>query len=241
MTKKALIDKVINIAESFLGCNEYDGSHKIIIDTYNMGKLPRGYKLKYSDSWCACYISVVFYLAGLQELVGKECGCEEFIKIFKEKGIWTEDGTVAPKRGDIILYNWDNKMQPNNGHSDHIGLVTEVNDATRVIKVIEGNINNKVGYRNVSYGAGFIRGYARPKYEKYIEPKPDYENLGWNKDEKGWWYAFGHNKGDYHKNNAVRIENELFFFDVDGYCVKNPSIETDDRGVMKYIHGDRVI
>lgn len=76
--------------------------------------------------------------------------------------------------------------------------------------------------------------------------KYDYENLGWNEDKVGWWYAYGHNKGEYHVNNAVRIfcprtgEMELYFFDTEGYCVKNPVIETEESGELRYIRGDRV-
>ena len=76
--------------------------------------------------------------------------------------------------------------------------------------------------------------------------KYDYELLGWNKDDNGWWYATGHNKGQFHQNNAVRIYNEktgvneLFFFDTEGYCVVPTKIECDERGAMKYIYGDRI-
>ena len=241
MTKSEIIDNVINIAEDFLGSNEHDGSHRVIIDIYNSKlPLPRNYKVRYHDAWCATFVSVVYQLAGLQELIGKECGCEEFIKLFKAKGIWNENGSSIPKRGDIILYNWDDNTQPNNGYSDHIGIVVDANNATTIMKVIEGNMNDKVGYRNIPYGAGYIRGYARPRYEEMAEHH-DYENIGWNKDNNGWWYAYGHKMGEFHKNNAVRINGELFFFDTEGYCVKHPDVETDDRGAMKYIHGDRVI
>ena len=235
MTKKELIDNVINVADDFIGCNEHDGSHRVIIDIYNRLPLPRGYKVKYSDKWCATFISTVFYLAGMQDLVGKECGCEEFIKIFKQKEIWIENKKIIPERGDIILYDWDN-----NGHADHIGIVVSANNATATMEVIEGNNDDRVGYRSVPYGAGFIRGFARPKYESLVK-EAAYENIGWNKDNEGWWYAYGSKLGEFHKNNAVRINGELFFFDTEGYCVKHPDIETDDRGAMKYIRGDRLL
>ena len=70
--------------------------------------------------------------------------------------------------------------------------------------------------------------------------KYDYENLGWNKDKKGWWYAYGHNKGEYHINNAVRIDGKLYFFDTDGYCVYPTKIECDSKGAMLYIYGEKV-
>lgn len=60
------------------------------------------------------------------------------------------------------MYNWDTSVQPNNGYSDHIGIVESVNGYT--ITVIEGNMNERVGRRNIRIGHGNIRGYARPRY-----------------------------------------------------------------------------
>lgn len=84
------------------------------------------------------------------------------MKIFKQKGIWIEDGTITPKPGDIILYNWDDNTQPNDGYSDHIGYVESVSGNT--ITTIEGNKGEAVARRTLNIGNGNIRGYARPKY-----------------------------------------------------------------------------
>ena len=190
-------------------------------------------------------MTVVAHLAGVGKLVGQECGCEEFIKIFKKLGIWVEDGTITPEIADIVVYNWNDSTQPNDGYADHIGIVTGVNRATGIIKATEGNYQDQVKVRNISIGYGCIRGYARPNYGEMAtaetaEGKPDYENLGWNWDGTGWWYAYGHKKGEYHVNNAWRIEGELYFFDREGYCVLNPHVVTDGKGVMQYIEGTRV-
>ncbi|WP_199607201.1 MULTISPECIES: CHAP domain-containing protein [unclassified Blautia] len=48
------------------------------------------------------------------------------MKIFREVGIWIEDGTITPEPGYVIVYNWDKATQPNDGYSDHIGFVEEV-------------------------------------------------------------------------------------------------------------------
>ena len=77
-------------------------------------------------------------------------------------GIWIENGTIVPKPGDIILYNWDQSYQPNNGYSDHIGFVESVSNGQ--ITCIEGNKGEAVARRVLSVGNGNIRGYARPKY-----------------------------------------------------------------------------
>ena len=154
---------VIKIAKSFLGCKESDGSHKKIIDIYNSHKpLARSYPVKYTDSWCDAFVSAVAIQAGAVGLIGTECGVEEHVKIFKDKGIWIEDGTTTPKKGDIIVFNWDDGTQPNDGYSDHIGFVEKVSGG--VITTIEGNYSNAVKRREIAVGHGNIRGYARPKY-----------------------------------------------------------------------------
>lgn len=167
---------VVNTAVGWLGCNEADGSFRKIIDLYNsMKPLPRGYEVKYTDEWCDTFVSAVAIKAGAVDLIGRECGCEQHIKIFKQKGIWQEDGTVRPQIGWIVLYNWDDTTQPNDGWSDHIGYVAEVHST--FIRVIEGNRNGKVAYRDIVFAYGCIRGYACPKYansssNKPVQPKP---------------------------------------------------------------------
>ena len=163
-TGKRTADALVAVMESWIGFSEANGKHKQIIDIYNSHKpLARGYAVKYTDAWCDTCVSAAGIKAGMVDLIGTECGCEEHVKIFKSKGIWIEDGSITPKRGDIILYNWDDSTQPNNGYSDHIGVVTGVSGNT--ITVIEGNMSNAVGYRKISVGWGYIRGYARPKYD----------------------------------------------------------------------------
>ena len=167
-------DALVAVMESWLGYSEANGKHKIIIDIYNSHKpLARGYAVQYSDAWCDTCVSAAAIKAGMADLIGTECGCEAHVKIFQSKGIWIEDGSITPKRGDIILYNWDDSTQPNDGGSDHIGVVTAVSNGT--ITVIEGNKSDAVGYRKIPVGWGYIRGYARPKYDgaaPAVDPTP---------------------------------------------------------------------
>lgn len=159
----ATVKEILDIARSYIGCKESDGSHKKIIDLYNSHKpLARGYAVQYKDAWCDTFVSAVAIKAGAVGLIGTECGCEEHVNIFKDKGIWIEDGRITPQPGDIIMYNWDDNTQPNDGYSDHIGFVEKVSG--EIITVIEGNYKNAVGRRTISVGHGNIRGYARPKY-----------------------------------------------------------------------------
>lgn len=156
-------NNILDIMRGWIGRREYDGSHKAIIDIYNSHKpLARGYAVGYTDSWCDVTVSAAAIKAGAVDLIGTECGVEEHVQIFKKKGIWIEDGTITPKPGDIIVYNWDQRTQPNNGYADHIGVVESV--ANGIITTIEGNYQDSVRRRKISVGNGYIRGYARPKY-----------------------------------------------------------------------------
>ena len=62
---------------------------------------------------------------------------------------------------------------------------------------------------------------------------------GWNRNDRGWWYVFD-DKDNYHVNNAVRIGGRLYFFDTEGYCVKNPTVTTLESGELDRISGERV-
>ena len=156
-------EDVLNVMRSWIGYNEFNGKYKQIIDLYNSHKpLARGYKVQYDDEWCDTCVSAAAIKAGAVDLVGTECGCEEHIKIFQSKGIWIEDGTITPKPGYIILYNWGDSTQPNDGYSDHIGYVESVSGGK--ITAIEGNKGGAVARRVITVGNGNIRGYAAPKY-----------------------------------------------------------------------------
>ena len=82
-------------------------------------------------------------------------------------------------------------------------------------------------------------------YGSMVQPVYDYENLGWNEDPEGWWYATGHNKGDYHVNNVVKMPNKegkerLWCFDTEGYLCNPTACELNEDGSLRYIHGIRV-
>ena len=178
MTEKQLREKVVSIAVGWLGCKESDGTHKKIIDVYNSHKpLARGYAVKYTDAWCSTFASAVAIKAGLTDIIPTECGCEKHTELFKKLGAWVEDDAYTPKAGDYIFYDWDdNGVGDTKGYADHIGIVVSVSGTT--IKVIEGNISNAVGYRNIKVNAKYIRGYGVPNYaskateEEKEEAKP---------------------------------------------------------------------
>lgn len=162
-TMGTTVQKVLEVARSWIGRNEADGSHRYIIDLYNSVKpLPRGYAVRYTDEWCSTFVSAVAIKAGATDIIPRECGCEKQIELCQKMGIWIEDGNITPRAGDIIFYNWDDNTQPNTGYADHVGIVESVGGYT--ITVIEGNMSERVGRRNIRVGHGNIRGYARPRY-----------------------------------------------------------------------------
>ena len=104
--------------------------------------------------------------SGFGKIIPVECSCEKLIAKFKELKCWVEDGTITPETGDYIFYNWDDKTQPNDGWADHVGIVVKVSKG--IITVIEGNMNDKVGIREIKVGNGYIRGYGKPKYKTLV-------------------------------------------------------------------------
>ena len=157
-------NELVKVAQGWVGYSEKNGKFKEILDVYNAHKpLARRTKIKATDEWCDCFVSACAIKAGAVDLIGTEISCENHIVIFKKKGIWIEDGTVKPKVGDIILFNWDQKTQPNDGRADHIGIVEQQYGNT--IVCIEGNKGEAVARRTINVGWGYIRGFARPKYD----------------------------------------------------------------------------
>lgn len=157
------VNQILTKAKVYLGVTTGNATHKAIIDKYNGVKpLPVGYKVSYTDDWCDAFISALAIETGAVDIIGRECGVQRHIDIFKQKGIWNEDGTMTPKPGDIITFNWNDWSTANNGFADHIGIVESV--ANGQITTIEGNTDRAVKRRTYQVGNGFIRGYARPKY-----------------------------------------------------------------------------
>lgn len=161
---------VVEQAKSWLGLKESNGSHKKIIDLYNAHKpLARGYKVKYTDAWCATFVSAVSIVLGYTEIIPTECGCDNMITLLKNLGEWQEDDSYTPSAGDIIFYDWqDTGKGDNTGSSDHVGIVEKVNGDT--ITVIEGNYSNSVKRRTLKVNGKYIRGYGVPKYTTETVP-----------------------------------------------------------------------
>ena len=154
----------VNTAASYIGCKESDGSHKKIIDIYNEHTpLARGYKVKYTDAWCATFVSAMAIKCGLTDIIPTECGCGQMIALFQKLGEWQENDAYTPQPGDVVFYDWDDSGSGDNtGWPDHVGIVETISGST--FKVIEGNMSNAVGRRTMTVNGKNIRGYGVPKF-----------------------------------------------------------------------------
>ena len=156
---------IVSEAISHIGVKEGTVLHHKIIDRYNSRKpLPRGYAVKYTDAWCATFISYLAIVMGYTDIIPVECGCPQMIELAKQMGIWVEDDSYVPKPGDIVLYDWqDSGSGDNTGTADHIGLIEKVVGNTET--VIEGNYQDSVKRRELAVNGRYIRGYIVPRYQ----------------------------------------------------------------------------
>lgn len=169
MTESQLRTKVVTIMQSWVGLKESDGSHQKILDIYNGHKpLARGYKMTKSDPWCAATVSAAFIAAGLTDIAPTECSCAKMIDKYKALGRWEESDAYVPSPGDVMMYCWKDgknfKATDCTKAPDHVGIVVCAKNGK--IRVIEGNIKDAVGYRDVDVNGRYIRGFCLPDYSK---------------------------------------------------------------------------
>jgi hypothetical protein len=165
MTEKEIREQVVKTARAWLGKKESDGSHSAIIDLYNAhAPLPRGYKVRYTDAWCATYVSAVFIKLGYTDIAPPECSCAQMIDRYKSIGAWQEDESVTPQIGDIAFYDWQDSTAAgdNRGAPDHVGIVSAVSGG--MLTVIEGNYGNAVKERTLQANGRYLRGFGLPAY-----------------------------------------------------------------------------
>lgn len=164
MTELQIRNQVVKTAQAWLGLKEADGSHRQIIDIYNSHTpRARGYKVTYSDPWCAATMSAVAIKLGYTDIMPVECSCTKMIELYKAMGRWQEADSYMPQPADLIMYDWnDNGVGENKGTPEHVGMVVSV--VGNIIKVIEGNYGNAVKYRNIEVNGRYIRGYCCPDF-----------------------------------------------------------------------------
>lgn len=184
MTETQIRERVVATAKAWIGYNEADGSHRKIVDVYNSHRpLARGYALKYTDAWCAGFVSAVAIKLGLTDIMPTEVGVWNMIELYKKLGRWKESDSYVPKPGDVIMYAWgDNGVGDCTSGASHVGIVVSCDGKT--ITVIEGNKDNAVGYRTIAVNGRYIRGFGRPDYaSKATENEPVSPAPATNKEE----------------------------------------------------------
>ena len=164
MTESQIRQKVVATAKSWIGYNEADGSHRKIVDVYNSHRpLARGYALKYTDAWCAGFVSAVAIKLGLTDIMPTEVGVGNMIDLYRRLGRWKEQDSYVPSPGDVIMYAWgDSGAGDCQSGASHVGIVVSCDGKT--ITVIEGNKNHAVGYREIAVNGRYIRGFGLPDY-----------------------------------------------------------------------------
>ena len=172
-TEQELREDVVNALIMLIGVKEGSAEHKMILDRFNASGLCPRYKMTTKDAWCATTVSFAFIINKLAGKPGSgalfqcvECSCAKMIELAKKQGIWVEDDSYVPKMGDVIMYVWNDSGKGDcKGTPNHTGLTITVTNG--VIKVVEGNKDDAVGYRNVKVNGKYIRGYIVPKYSQY--------------------------------------------------------------------------
>lgn len=143
----------------YIGCSESLGTHKPIIDIYNnIRPRPRGYKVKYTDSWCMAFVSACAAMAGRPDRFPYECSCQEAIEKLKEEGLWDEDDAYAPEVNDLIFYHWGKCSGDCQKVPNHVGIVAGVKDG--IIRVLEGNYSDRVQWREIGINHPYTRGFG---------------------------------------------------------------------------------
>jgi LysM repeat protein len=165
-TEKELRNDLIRTAKSYMGARRGSAEHKQLIKTFNRVE-PDGWAMTYSAPWCAAAASAfaidTFGVEKAKKYFPLSANCVTITSKAKKMGIWVESDSYVPKRGDWVLYDWnDSGKGDNKGEPDHVGTIDEVVGSK--IYVIEGNKSNAVGVRVLTVNGRYIRGFVTPKY-----------------------------------------------------------------------------
>ena len=113
--------------------------------------------------WCAAFVlycarSVAYVLPDQPEHYGSTMALVQSWKFWASaQGVWYPRGTITPKRGDIVCFEWGD----GDAQLDHIGIVRGYTSGSTTIETAEGNVGNLSRSadmtRSLSTCAGFIR------------------------------------------------------------------------------------
>lgn len=135
-------------AEQKVGIKEGTTDFKRLIDDYNNNCRPSGtYKMTYTDSWCACFVSICLTHCGYG-IKYNSVDCDQLYYKMNKYHLTNRNNV---KRNDIVFYSWkktDSDLQ-------HVGIVKSRQG--NIITVIEGNHNDSVSLRQINCYDNTIR------------------------------------------------------------------------------------
>ena len=209
MNERQLRQSVVNVMQGWLGWSEANGKFKAIIDLYNrQNPLPAGYRMKYTDEWCAATVTAAGMQAGLEDIIFGECSCSRMVELYRKAGRWMEDDAYTPQIGDIVMYRWDDGADyaatDNTSSPNHVGMVAEVNG--RVLTIIEGNKGRKVTTRSLFVNGRYIRGYCLPDYQSKAEEDDEMSYEQFKKYMDRYRAELGQKEASYWAQTAGTIE-----------------------------------
>jgi hypothetical protein len=127
------------------------------------------------SDWCVMYQSYCFNEVGLLGKVYPDTSPQgssvRYNVAWMEEHGYRTSADEMPKPGDLVYYCWSGK----DNDWDHIGLCVAVSGnspATAIMTVCEGNKDDQVAFRTVSYRSPKVRATCRPPYPTTVETKP---------------------------------------------------------------------
>ena len=198
MTELELRKRYVSELETYLGAVEGDPKHRELIDWYNrQEKLPRGYRMTYTADWCVATAVAVAVKLGWTDIILPECSCTRAIELYRVRERFLQDRNYVPEIGDFLIYDWQSDHDP-----DHWGTVAEIQGMK--MRIIEGNMADRVAYREVEIGDQRIYGYCLPDYGS---------RAGFSDVAEDAWYAEAVN---YCRRNGLMFGKGDDIFDPEG-------------------------
>lgn len=173
MTGTELRDRVAGLAESLAmqDIHEWNAALNDLILTYNNHTpLTRGIAYKPElGGWCGLFVSDLFIMTDLSDLIVTEIGAYEFMSNAKARGQWKPRGSYVPRRGDIIVYAYQITKDGQPYTQYHVGLVTNADTST--VYTTEGNVQDRVLMLAHKLSDKTILGYWAVDYASAATPE----------------------------------------------------------------------
>lgn len=175
MTEIELRRMVTDMANHYcqIGTYEWNPTLMKLIEIYNAHEpLTRNVKYKPEiGGWCGLFVSVMFILNGMADLIVTEVGAYEWMKNAKERNEWQPRGAYIPKPGDVVVYAYQQTKDGKPYTQYHVGIVT--NADAKVVYTTEGNVQDRVMMMAHQPDDKTILGYWAVPYQKLVVPEPE--------------------------------------------------------------------